>query len=144
VNVSRPLLPGLNELQGFIHASGSMERSNINDDEPLPSIDLSAIQRTASKDEVAAVFHLSLVELANPSRLIPYLFRNQRPYWAVDVSDLVAAGEGEVPFTSESIEGSQEDEVGGGREGRLEVWGLTGWFIFRVSQQILGLAKAQL
>ena len=23
----------------------------------------------------------------------------------------------------------QRDEIGGGREGRLEVWGLTGWYL---------------
>ncbi|KAJ7493435.1 NUDIX hydrolase domain-like protein [Mycena galericulata] len=129
---------------GFVHASESMDRSDINEDEPLPSIDLPAIEHTASKDEVAAIFHLPLAELANSSRLIPHLFRDERPYWAVDVSDLVSAKEGEVPFNSGSIEASQEDEVGAGREGRIEVWGLTGWFLFLVSQQILGAAKAQL
>ena len=24
---------------------------------------------------------------------------------------------------------AQRDEIGGGREGRLEVWGLTGWYL---------------
>ncbi|KAJ7746862.1 NUDIX hydrolase domain-like protein [Mycena maculata] len=122
---------------GFVHES--TDRPNINDDEPLPSIDLSAIERTASKDEVAAVFHLPLAELANPSRLVSSLFRDQRPYWSVDVTDLVPTGEGVIGSTH-----SEEDEIGAGRDGRLEVWGLTGWFIFLVSQQILGQAKIQL
>ncbi|KAJ7132125.1 hypothetical protein C8R44DRAFT_829415 [Mycena epipterygia] len=112
---------------GFIHETA--DRSYTNGNDPLPSIDLSAIERTASRDEVAAIFHLPLLELANPLRSRPYLFRNERPYWAVEVADLVPAGDDGLPFTSESIERSQEDEVGGGREGRLEVWGLTGWYL---------------
>ncbi|KAJ7460630.1 hypothetical protein FB451DRAFT_497205 [Mycena latifolia] len=120
---------------GFVHKS--TDRSYVNGNEPLPSIDLSAIERAASKDEVAAIFHLPLAELANPSRLRQYLFRDQRPYWAVEVSDLVPAGQ-DGEFTSGSIETLlvQEDEVGGGREGRLEVWGLTGWYLSLLSSSL--------
>lgn len=47
------------------------------------------------------------------------------PYWAVDVTDLVT-GNGRV-----HEKGAEEvvDEVGEGRDGRLEVWGLTGWYM---------------
>jgi hypothetical protein len=110
----------------------------INDHKPLPSVDLSAIQQRASKDEVAAIFHLPLAELANPSRNRAYLFRNQRPYWAVDVSDLVSGDDG-LPFISESVEKPLEDEVGAGREGRLEVWGLTGWYLSLLSTKLTSL-----
>ncbi|KAJ7695083.1 NUDIX hydrolase domain-like protein, partial [Mycena rosella] len=120
---------------GFVHEE-SMGRSHVDGNEPIPSIDLSAIEHTSSKDEVAAIFHLPLAELANPSRLRPYLFRDRRPYWAVEVSDLVPAREDGLPFTSGSVETSQEDEVGGGREGRLEVWGLTGWYLSLLSSSL--------
>ncbi|KAJ6504884.1 NUDIX hydrolase domain-like protein [Mycena vitilis] len=110
---------------GFVHENADHD-SLADRNKPLPSVDLSDIKRRASKDEVAAVFHLPLTALASRSR--PYLFRDQRPYWAVDVSDLVCGDDG-LPFTSGSVEQSLEDEVGGGREGRLEVWGLTGWYL---------------
>ncbi|KAJ6496778.1 hypothetical protein DFH09DRAFT_1204992 [Mycena vulgaris] len=120
---------------GFVHERTDY-RSYVDGNNPLPSIDLAAIERTASKEEVAAIFHLPLTELANPSRLRQYLFRHQRPYWAVEVSDLVPTDEDGLSFTSGSIETSQEDEVGGGREGRLEVWGLTGWYLSLLSSSL--------
>lgn len=64
-----------------------------------------------------------------------YLFRGQRPYYAISVADIVA-GTGAVH--ADGLEGAeiqwindpeQRDEIGGGREGRLEVWGLTGWYL---------------
>ncbi len=64
-----------------------------------------------------------------------YLFRGQRPYYAISVADIVA-GTGAVH--ADGPEGAevqwindpeQRDEIGGGREGRLEVWGLTGWYL---------------
>ncbi|KAJ7113707.1 hypothetical protein C8R43DRAFT_130810 [Mycena crocata] len=120
---------------GFLHRDGKRQSGDEND--PLPSIDISAIQRTASKDEVAAVFHLPMKELANPARVRSYLFRDQRPYWAVEVGDLVPAADDGIPFTSGSIEESQQvDEVGAGREGRMEVWGLTGWYLGLLSSSL--------
>ncbi|KAF8196744.1 NUDIX hydrolase domain-like protein [Mycena galopus ATCC 62051] len=118
---------------GFIHEN--TERPSIEEDQPLASVDISALKRMASKDEVAAIFHLPLAELANPARRRQYLFRDQRPYWAVDVSDLVS-GEDGLPFSSESVEKTLPDEVGGGREGRLEVWGLTGWYLGLLSTKL--------
>ncbi|KAF7356871.1 hypothetical protein MVEN_01022900 [Mycena venus] len=128
---------------GFVHENSDWSSESIHNDLPLPSIDLSAIKRTASQDEVAAIFHLPLAELgSNPSRNRQYLFRNKRPYWAVDVSDLVS-GEDELPFISESIEKTLEDEVGGGRGGRLEVWGLTGWYLELLSLRLAVLDSRQ-
>ncbi|KAJ6581198.1 NUDIX hydrolase domain-like protein [Mycena capillaripes] len=121
---------------GFIHQNA--DRPFINETEPLSSVDLSAIKRNASKDEVAAIFHLPLAELANPSRSRPYLFRDQRPYWAVEVSDLVSGDDG-LPFDNVSVEESLQDEVGAGREGRLEVWGLTGWYLGLLSTKLTSL-----
>ena len=52
----------------------------------------------------------------------------------MDVSDIitdhesgvVVSSDGQAPWASDP-EG--RDEIGGGREGRLEVWGLTGWYL---------------
>jgi hypothetical protein len=74
---------------------------------------------------VASIFHLPLASLSSPTRLRPYKFRGGVPYWAVDVSDLVGKGEGQVEWAKFT----GQDEVGGGQDGRLEVWGLTGWYL---------------
>ncbi|KAJ7050512.1 hypothetical protein C8F01DRAFT_1178615 [Mycena amicta] len=116
---------------GFVHATG--EQTSGNEDDPLPSIDLSTIQKSSSKHEVDFVFHLPLAELVNPARLRPYLFRNERPYSAIDVSDLVPLSSG---LRSISVEKPQADEVGAGREGRVEVWGLTGWYLTLLSSTL--------
>ncbi|KAJ7355585.1 NUDIX hydrolase domain-like protein [Mycena albidolilacea] len=123
---------------GFVHANA--DRTSRNEDLPLSSVNLAAIKRTASKDEVAAIFHLPLAELANPSRNRQYLFRNRTPYFAIDVSNLVSEEDG-LSFVSESIEKTLEDEVGAGREGRLEVWGLTGWYLSLLSTKLASLGS---
>ncbi|KAF7370861.1 hypothetical protein MSAN_00719800 [Mycena sanguinolenta] len=125
---------------GFVHKH--TERPSTNEDQPLYSIDLPALKRMASKDEVAAIFHLPLTELANPSRRRRYLFRGDRPYWAVEVSDLVS-GEDGLPFISESVEKPFEDDIGAGQEGRLEVWGLTGWYLHLLSTKLALLDSQQ-
>jgi nudix motif 8 len=71
---------------------------------------------------VATVFHLPLSALTSPARIRPDMFRATSPYWAIDVSDLVQGFEG----VNDPVE---HPEVGGGKEGRLEVWGLTGWYM---------------
>jgi hypothetical protein len=43
----------------------------------------------------------------------------------VDVSDLVVEGGGQAEWPKFT----GKDEVGGGKDGRLEVWGLTGWYL---------------
>ncbi|KIL00754.1 hypothetical protein PAXRUDRAFT_129080 [Paxillus rubicundulus Ve08.2h10] len=86
---------------------------------PLPSISLASL--TISQSEVAAVFHLPLAAFTCSVRLKLDLFRARSPYWAIDVSDLVPPG---VQL------GAGLSEVGSGREARrLEVWGLTGWYL---------------
>ena len=101
----------------------------------LPSLPLSSL--TLSRQEVAHAFHLPLAAAVSPTRLHSYLFRGARPYYAVSVADLVRGpdavhsqrdpcGKTEVRWINDP---QQRDEVGGGREGRLEVWGLTGWYL---------------
>jgi len=92
-----------------------------------------------SISEVAIVFHVPLTELTEPRRLRPYLFRGKRPYWAVDVTDIVRSAEGfseTSDITSISTEavrgGTQYDEVGC----RLEIWGLTGWYLSLLLQRL--------
>jgi len=108
---------------GFIHKDEhAYEHSRSEDaDSPLPSLPMSSL--IASAPEVAHVFALPLAALVKPTRLQHHLFRGEEPYWAIDVSDLAGvareAWAGETPV----------DEVGGGRGGRLEVWGLTGWYM---------------
>ncbi|KAG1731994.1 uncharacterized protein EDB91DRAFT_1330302 [Suillus paluster] len=88
--------------------------------DPLPSISLSSL--TMSQPEVATVFHLPLSAFVSPARIRPDMFRATNLYWAIDVSDLVEGFEG----VSDPL---GRPEVGGGKEGRLEVWGLTGWYM---------------
>jgi nudix motif 8 len=75
---------------------------------------------TPSQLEVAAIFHLPLAAAATPARLQVHHFRGGQPYWAVEVADL--------------IEGALRTELshagGDGSKERLEVWGLTGWYLF--------------
>lgn len=88
-------------------------------DTPLPSISLTSL--TISQPEVATIFHLPLAALISHARLKPHHFRGGRPYWAIDVSDLVPPG---GPCESSDTRG--QSEINGGR---LEVWGLTGWYL---------------
>ena len=91
----------------------------------------------ASAPEVAHVFHLPFSQLAQRARLRAHLFRGERPYWAVDVTDIVSSsavkdGDSSKGGEKKRMEWSGEtdiDEVGGGRGGKLEVWGLTGWYL---------------
>ncbi|KAF7294491.1 putative Nudix hydrolase NudL [Mycena kentingensis (nom. inval.)] len=115
---------------GFVHAENCP--ASDDDDAPLASINLSNL--SSSPDEVAFVFHLPLAELVNPDRLRPYLFRNHRPYSAIDVSDLLPKNSG---VSSVSIEKSQMNKVGQSRNGRTaEVWGLTGWYMSLLSSSL--------
>ena len=115
-------------------AGADHSRDDLGADMPFPSLPLASL--TPSPREVAHAFHLPLAALRDASRLRPHLFRGARPYYAISVADLVA-GPGAV--RSEGVEGAGDvrwandpegrDEVGGGQEGRLEVWGLTGWYL---------------
>jgi len=105
---------------GFVYPRGSHGTDTESLDDPLPSISLSSL--TISQAEVATVFHLPLSALTSPARIRPDMFRAASPYWAIDVSDLVQGFEG----VNDPVE---HPEVGGGKDGRLEVWGLTGWYM---------------
>jgi hypothetical protein len=105
----------------------------MSDDDPFPSIDLHAIK--VSHSEVAAALHLPLTALTAPSRMKSYLFRGRRPYTAIDVTDLVRLGEGQQAgltaiSNEERVENGEEgDAVSDAQEARMEVWGLTGWYL---------------
>lgn len=105
---------------GFVYPRGSHRTDTGSLDDPLPSISLSSL--TISQDEVATVFHLPLSAFTSPARVRPDMFRDASPYWAVDVSDLVEGFDGVNDPLGHPV-------VGGGKEGRLEVWGLTGWYM---------------
>ena len=108
---------------------------------PLPNLNLTDLR--LSQREVAHAFHLPLSELVSAPRLHQYLFRGLSPYYAIDVSDIitdhaggrVVSSDGQVPWASDPEE---RDEIGGGKEGRLEVWGLTGWYL-NVLMRVLGV-----
>ncbi|KAH8093306.1 NUDIX hydrolase domain-like protein [Cristinia sonorae] len=109
---------------GFIHPQPQRRRVtevNTDDHTPLPSLPMSSL--ALSQREVAFAFHLPLSAVVSPPRLHAYQFRGTEPYWAIDVSDIIASAE-----TSDK-DPLKRDEVGGGREGRLEAWGLTGWYL---------------
>jgi len=88
-------------------------------DTPLPSISLASLM--ISQPEVATIFHLPLTALTSRSRLKPHEFRGGRPYWAIDVSDLVLPG---GPWESSDVHA--QSRFGGKR---LHVFGLTGWYL---------------
>ncbi|KAF9258912.1 hypothetical protein L218DRAFT_1080166 [Marasmius fiardii PR-910] len=159
---------------GFIHAHHSSHldydtHSNCDlDDEhtPLPSVSLSDLRRTTNRMEVDAIFHLPFEELLSPRRLRSSMFRGNRPYWTVGVSDLVAQSDltnagpsnshilqhlhiietdvepnrdGTVDPTSIqketthrvpiTLDPGDDTELGPGKNGNLEIWGLTGWYL---------------
>ena len=84
-----------------------------------------------AEPEVAHVFHLPLSDLASPFRLRAHQFRGEAPYLAVNVTDIVSstASASGSQATIKWAPETEVDEVGGGRQGRLEVWGLTGWYV---------------
>lgn len=107
------------------------------ENDPYPSLDLQSLRREVSKSEVDAVFHLPLAALASPSRVRPCLFRGQRPYWTIEVADLVLnENPSAVGSVSNEDTGEQRDEVDGGKDGRLEVWGLTGWYLSKLMRML--------
>ncbi|KAJ3720949.1 NUDIX hydrolase domain-like protein [Lentinula raphanica] len=125
---------------GFVHA-GSSHSDHTNTvalDEPLPSCDLDAIRRNASQTEVDAVFHLPLSALTSPARLRASMFRGNRPYWAIGVQDLVsdvpASLEGRMKQTEH--DDVDDSEIGPGKYGNLEVWGLTGWYLYLLMKKL--------
>jgi len=121
---------------GFVHASEASRR--VGEDEPFPSLDMDAIRKNGSPDEVATAFHLPLSSFVAPARLRQSLFRGEIPYWVLDVDDFVA------PFITDEppcdpARGPRDKGEGGGREA-IELWGLTGWYM-NILMQRLGLYK---
>lgn len=76
---------------------------------------------TLSQLEVAAAFHLPLALAATPTRLQVHHFRSGQPYWAVEVSDLIKSA---IQIQSSYPNGDESME-------KVEVWGLTGWYLFQ-------------
>ncbi|KAI0666756.1 NUDIX hydrolase domain-like protein [Trametes maxima] len=123
----------------FVHPESKEASLGLDDDAPLPSLSLSSL--TLSPREVAHAFHLPLSAALSPPRLHSYLFRGARPYYAISVAD-IARGPNAVHSDETDVrwadDPEQRDEIGGGREGRLEVWGLTGWYLCSL-MRILGV-----
>ncbi|KZT71952.1 hypothetical protein DAEQUDRAFT_723572 [Daedalea quercina L-15889] len=129
---------------GFVHAephAGPSEEVPVHVpdvDMPLPSLSLSKLR--LSPAEVAHAFHLPMSALISPPRLHSYLFRAARPYFAVSVADFaggpdaIHSGPDATPIWINDAQ--QRDEIGGGREGRLEVWGLTGWYLSELMRRL--------
>ena len=131
----RVVAANLGPSQGFVHAASRTQlKSN---EEPFPSLDMTELRKQASSLEVATVFHLSLAELVSPSRQRWSLYREERPYYAFDVTDLVRDTDVVLPTIKSDV-----DEMGPRMDGRLEVWGLTGWYLTML-MRILGLATQQ-
>ncbi|RXW23887.1 hypothetical protein EST38_g1946 [Candolleomyces aberdarensis] len=115
---------------GFVHASGC--DPNLDEDAVLPSLDMDAVRSQASKDEVGTAFHLPLSSLISPARLKPTLFRGGKPYWSIDVTDIIQKYlDVELDPNSGSV-----DEVGPGVGGKVEVWGLTGWYLSMLMKRL--------
>jgi hypothetical protein len=115
------VLSGTLYSQGFVHPDLTSRHIQSEDlDAPLPSLTLSSL--TISQPEVAHVFHLPLSALTAPARLKSHLFKGDRPYWAITVSDLV---DSVVELDSDT----GTVRTGGGVRRNLEVWGLTGWYL---------------
>ena len=97
----------------------------------------------ASEPEVAHVFHLPLSRLVDSSKLRKHMFRGFHPYWAVNVTDLVESTKNDKTVNRDGVPWAPEtgiDEVGEGIGGKLEVWGLTGWYI-NVLMRALGILR---
>jgi len=105
---------------GFVHSTLIENRVLGSDDEPLPSLEIDTLRKQLSPSEVAAVIHLPLSALISPTRIRNSHFRGQEPYWVVDVTDMV-----QPTRMAEGI----RIELGPGEDGRIEVWGLTGWYL---------------
>ncbi|KAF5373343.1 hypothetical protein D9615_007461 [Tricholomella constricta] len=121
---------------GFIQLESEVAAGrNMSENDGLPSIDLLSLHSEVSPNEVAVAFHLPLATLADPARWRQSLFRESRPYTVLDVTDVVeTAGGRRLGITALSSEegvddGHVDSEVGSGRKSRIEVWGLTGWYL---------------
>ncbi|KAF9778415.1 NUDIX hydrolase domain-like protein [Thelephora terrestris] len=106
----------------FLHENPHEIPASGHETSPLRSPMLSSL--TLSRTEVAAVLHLPLNRLVDPSYLREHRFRGSSPYWACDVTDLVEPG---IEWSNPGV--NSGDELVGGTCGWLESWGLTGWYL---------------
>ena len=90
----------------------------------LPSLDIDAVRRQASKDEVGTTFHLPLAVLVSAARLKQMLFRGGQPYWSIEVTDIVSKA-----LQAQTDPTKLGDEAVEVVEEKIEVWGLTGWYL---------------
>lgn len=130
--VSRHWFPSSTKgFQGFLHVNGF--DPNIEEDAALPSLDMAAIREKASKDEVETTFHLPLSTFASAARLKHTLFRDDQPYWSIDVTDIVST---HLQTAPEATSGSVDEVVDGGFGDKIEVWGLTGWYLSLILKKL--------
>lgn len=110
-------------LQGFIHPEPIEEPTYLRPSEdPLPSLSTKSL--TLSPLEVIHAFSQPFSRLIDQSNIRPHAFRGSAPYYAVDVTEEAEAANIEWAPTTDI------DEVGDSdRPGRLEIWGLTGWYL---------------
>ena len=118
-------------MKAFLHDKPYGSSLDVDDASPILSPPLSSL--ILSPVEVAAVFHLPLSRFTDPRYLREHNFREPTSYWACDVTDLVAPG---IEWSNAGA--NSGDEVGGGFGGRLEVWGLTGWYLNMFMKTVLG------
>ena len=107
--------------KAFLHEHPYELASSEDDASPLFSPSLSSL--TLSEVEVATVFHLPLDRLTSPHYLREHQFRGSSSYWACDVTDLVAPG---IEWSDPGVDFERNEA---GFDGRLEIWGLTGWYL---------------
>ncbi|KAI6164462.1 NUDIX hydrolase domain-like protein [Pisolithus thermaeus] len=114
---------------GFVYPLGAASPDE-EPDVPLPSLSVNSL--AVSQPEVAAAFHLPLSALACQTRLRSSLFRASRPYWTLDVSDLVP----QRVQTRGDVDHNLVEKTAGEK---LEVWGLTGWYLSLI-MEVLGIS----
>ncbi|THU91513.1 hypothetical protein K435DRAFT_780679 [Dendrothele bispora CBS 962.96] len=115
---------------GFVYPKGVAQFEPLMDDDPLPSCDLDLVKASVNAPEVDSVFHVPLSELTSASRLRRSMFRGQRPYSAVNVSDIVYGRPNLSGIQGHDKASEDDSEIGTGKhEGELEIWGLTGWYL---------------
>ena len=85
---------------------------------------MDTLRSQVSPVEVATTIHLPLKFFAFPTLIRTSIYRAQKPYWVIDVTDLVQSVLAEDATITE-----EESETGSRIDGRIEVWGLTGWYI---------------
>ncbi|KAG8918617.1 hypothetical protein FRC01_001757, partial [Tulasnella sp. 417] len=108
---------------GFIHPLTLSERQPVaSPTDPLPNISLKSL--ILSPTEVVHAFHKPFAALVDLDIIRPHAFRGFTPYYAVDVTDEATAAGIDDPAPTEA-----DEEGGSPRIGRLEIWGLSGWYL---------------